>query len=930
MNMSVNTDLHRPRHEKEIFLSTISFFKGRLEDVQSVELALNLDAKDDINRAALTHLVGDENDSLSEPWNTAWHLIVQSFSESPVMDTAAKLETVKKISRRIEAADHLLSVVSDVLDLVGPRLEIRLPGIRSKRRMRLPQPRSLQDLVSARLTSVRDVNPRELGIYKMDTPSHLGPLLVLAQELLENIEHSLALGREVGWSGDYRLTHIGNLYRVDYVRSEDLRGPQLEPDTYHRGISPSVKLLHAVVEQLAVLQHPMAKDLIRSWKESRSPIYLRLWAALSLREDVSTPDDVGDRLLRLSDREFWDMNHYPEIAVLRAKRFPSLRLPLQLKTIQRIRSLPPRDFWPPVWNVDPSDIRQFRLNWAVQELRRIEIGGTELPPKDQAWLESRLEGCPSFLHMRSVTDGLLETHKPQWIPPNPDSSLDLVDGRERLRRLQSALSSPKTFVSTNESAHVAFDWLNQEQRVNLVLADLQTVGDDAEDYPHVWNMTLSLHGASAFADFTKYDREIQDHIDRILVMIIALNRDTVRIAIQGISQWVFRWKRFIVMNPTVRDLWSKLWPAVVSTTEHMEHSKASTAQDLITPPKFFNLDLPFEDQVSDTPIRYLVESFIPRISDSSEDFGSAWKSDILAEIYVNIMQTRGPTGLIAKAILVRHIREFVACGFDEVIEQIRSELLSFGSESVFLWEQNAQHLLFDDFDGRIPSDLLPLFGDELLSWSIDERLNSKTQRLIALSLVCNFLHSYYLARSPVVNVPQMQSILRSLDADGLSQCSHSLFHFVQYSTVSEVDGSSSSARRFRLGVSRFLKDVWPHDQDLATSDVRRWILKIPAASREAFAEAVNSIDRFLVPSEVSSLGFFFLEKESVWMVPLEIVNDEVRARALLQLLDKSIGSSENSVIPFDLSDALDQVIFVSEKFGFVREYRRLITLARRA
>ena len=66
------------------------------------------------------------------------------------------------------------------------------------------------------------------------------------------------------------------------------------------------------------------------------------------------------------------------------------------------------------------------------------------------------------------------------------------------------------------------------------------------------------------------------------------------------------------------------------------------------------------------------------------------------------------------------------------------------------------------------------------------------------------------------------------------------------------------------------------------------------------------------------------------MVNLEIVDDVEKANALLRLLDRTIGTAEEAIIPHDLGDALEQVRNVATKLARTTEYRRLETVASRA
>jgi hypothetical protein len=62
---------------------------------------------------------------------------------------------------------------------------------------------------------------------------------------------------------------------------------------------------------------------------------------------------------------------------------------------------------------------------------------------------------------------------------------------------------------------------------------------------------------------------------------------------------------------------------------------------------------------------------------------------------------------------------------------------------------------------------------------------------------------------------------------------------------------------------------------------------------------------------------------------LAIINDEPKALALLKLLDLTVGTSEGAIIPYRLSDALEQIRSITPKAASSPAYRRLATAARR-
>jgi len=62
---------------------------------------------------------------------------------------------------------------------------------------------------------------------------------------------------------------------------------------------------------------------------------------------------------------------------------------------------------------------------------------------------------------------------------------------------------------------------------------------------------------------------------------------------------------------------------------------------------------------------------------------------------------------------------------------------------------------------------------------------------------------------------------------------------------------------------------------------------------------------------------------------LSMIDDEEKAAALLQLLDRGVGKSEGSVIPHDLPEALEQVRRVAPHLADTQVFRRLATATRR-
>ncbi len=62
---------------------------------------------------------------------------------------------------------------------------------------------------------------------------------------------------------------------------------------------------------------------------------------------------------------------------------------------------------------------------------------------------------------------------------------------------------------------------------------------------------------------------------------------------------------------------------------------------------------------------------------------------------------------------------------------------------------------------------------------------------------------------------------------------------------------------------------------------------------------------------------------------LSNIDNPNKARALLRLLDLTVGRAEGSVVPHDLGDALDQIRNIAPNLTKTPEFRRLAAAARR-
>jgi hypothetical protein len=174
-------------------------------------------------------------------------------------------------------------------------------------------------------------------------------------------------------------------------------------------------------------------------------------------------------------------------------------------------------------------------------------------------------------------------------------------------------------------------------------------------------------------------------------------------------------------------------------------------------------------------------------------------------------------------------------------------------------------------------------------------------------------------------------MIRSLDDEVRAEGAQAVQSFLR--DVSQHDkqdpAPTAPEQVFRSAVAPFFQQVWPQERSLAIPGVSRALAAIPAMARHAFAQAVETVEPFLVPFECWSMLDYGLYGEEDNEPKLSTIDNHEKAAALLRLLNSTIGTAEASVVPYDLADALDQIRRVAPNLAENQEFRRLATAARR-
>jgi hypothetical protein len=901
--------------DRAVFRTAIAFLSGRLRERETFDWALRLKPSDAIKRIALLDLIdGPEGTKIGEPWHSAWRLIEESWNNPGAEEHTSSGAFHAK--RRLSAGDRSQSLVTAIVEMVAPRINIEpFSSLHLQSRKPPKRPRTPRDIFSTSLTSGEIVDPGVLHLAEV-TDSYF--LISLAHALDSAVLTGLNMGRQIGWDGERNLWLLGQLHRVYFVPDAERADGDHEPDEFHKGIAPSVKLLYAVVSRLLDINKKAALEFVRRWKETNSPVHQRLWAALSRDHLVTTATEVGVFLRSQDDRHFWNLHDYPEIAELRATRFRELDLQDQTALATRIRKCPPRNQWPR--EADAERVESARLYWAVRELRRIEFAGASLPKREKEWLDAKISKFPELGQMGRLDEGYLSMPKARFIAPNPDSRYELLSGQDRLNALESALSVVSR-PGNEDPAGRAGDWIRQQGNTAKVLDDLESTSDGGAAFPIVWELFGWAHSPANGQGEDPARRNPSIESVRVLSLLTKLPASTLRVAIDGISHWLSAWEKVVAVQSEALSVWLKLWPIAVE----LINSKQPVKNDILlnTVGQSIGDREPLDYDTLNTPVGKLVGTFLaacPTVRPGDLSFVEG-KSERLMRNEIETAQ--GAAGTIAKYRLIEQMPYFLFADKSWTLKYLVAPLLADDLEALTLWRAVARQ--------RPSHDIMLVLGSAMADRAVDARLNRDTRRALVFRIVVECLHALHDKREPAVPNTRVLQTIRLLDDEVRAEGAEAIQRFVREgSQPHEGEPPTASPEElFLTAAAPFLHDFWPQERSLATVGVSRALASLPAAAQGAFAEAVGAVERFLLPFNCWSMLDYGLYGEEAGQPKISIIDNQAKAVAFLRLLDLTIGATEGAVIPHDLADALDQIRKIGPSLADDKVFRRLATAARR-
>lgn len=889
--------------DRDAVRTLMAFLHKRLSERRVVDWALRTKPDDIIKRiAVLQSLEFLDANQLKEPWHSAWRLIEESWSQEPPYSSGTD---AYRVQRRINAGERSGSLISAIVAVVQPRLKVSARPETSKR------PRRVEDLFHASLSSQRLV---DLSVYRLDRIEEVGFLVTLGTALEGTVNQGIALVRSLGAEDDHKFWRLGQLYYVGYQAQNEV-GSNRDVDQFHEGIAPSVKLLNAVVKRIGELDPGRARVFVSRWKQVPIPIYLRLWASLSQTAELTSAADLTEILSMLQDRPFWDIRAFPEIAELRALRFNEVAEDAQNSILARIKKGPPRTFWPR--GSDRVRVKGAQQYWAVRELRRIEVAGSSLPDSASEWLAKHLNDSPDLRDMDSIQFGFLSSATARWVRSEPDDRFNELAGEERLRTLETALTSARKSWA-DDPAERASDWIRSGDNPSLIMAELEAARNGGADYPETWNRFGWSHHAPNREN--EAAPEYRQTGDRVLALLESLPIATIEPAIQGITHWLSSWERVITQSPRLLAVWVKLWPIAVAVTNGMADDADTVDLNQIV--RSGADDEPSDLDTLNTAAGRLVGVFLASCPTIHGDENPFETNNPLRVMRDSIIATDGKSGLIGRHRLIEELPYFLRADEEWSKRNLVAPLTANDARSLALWRAIARRTQFDK--------VLKVIGHQFADRATDPRLGRETRGSLLSSLVLESLHAFHKGREPVIANAKVQQTLRTVDDEVRANAAQTVQRFLDWMPKDATTQPPQSEEDvFRVAVAPFLGTVWPPERSLATRGVSAAFADLPAAAGRAFSEAVRAIERFLVPFDCWSMSDFGLAGDIDGVRRLASIDTPEMAAAFLRLLDLSIGTAEGSVAPMDLAEALDQIRSAAPNLVHDPAFRRLATISRR-
>lgn len=897
----------RGPHELEAIRLVAQFIRPRMMQRRTLQWALEQSPLVGINRAAVRQVLALMDADLVEPWRSAWRLVEEGWDDEASGDGAIESHRARG---RLESGERTGALIRAITEVVRPRLKITVRPLKKGQK----PPKRLHDLVGGTLDS-HDL--LETGPFELSGVDDLSFLESLADSLEGVVDQARRLAARLSPSPTLDTWRLGQLHWVAYRPASDPQDDR-DIDGFHGGIAPAVKLLHAVSQRIGQIDPARASVRMARWALMPNPVYTRLWAALAVDPRLGPEGEVEDRLLALDSATFWDLNDFPELIELRARRFRDLSDRARGLLERRILRGPPASHWSK-W-MSGEQIDSAKRYWIARELRRIQLGDGPLSSVAGARLAQAAGEFPELAQSDNLQLDFPGDTTFFQRGQHVAIDYDALAGRERLDALESALGESERSWG-DDPRDAALTWIRAGRNAERIAADLVAVTPQGFAYPRVlspvgWAFALPESGTEA--------PEAQSVARRFLAFVGGLPTEIVRDAIAGLSYWMSSVAGVLGPDEAVVRTWLFLWPVAVEATNAGSRVDAEPDLNEVVTGSSGDGDQQDLDALN-VPAGHLLSAFLRLCPTVDGTFNPFETVPGLGDMRSAVTTAPGKAGLVGLHRLIEHLAYFLNADPVWAQANLMAALEGNDGRSLALWRALSR---------RMPNRrVLESIGHLVAQRAIDPELGRDRRVVLLTSLVFDALNAFLQPRDPIVSHERIQQTIRASDDEVRARTAQAVQRFLAGANGQMAwEHALTPERVFAVAIAPLLRQIWPQERSLATAGVAAAFVDLPAAAGESFVDAVHAVKRFLVPFNAWSLsdyGFWGSARPNQTR-PLSRIDTPQRAEALLVLLDATIGRSDDAVVPMDLGEALVQIESQSTALAQSPAFRRLAALSRRS
>lgn len=860
--------------DDQVWRATRLFIDGRLKERSVLVWAAGLGPEAGAERRAVRDAVFTGSRDLAEPYLTAWRCVIESWRDGTADDPdMTELEIREAIGRGADPRLYLDAIVR----LAAPRLKLqaRSPLSRPVR----GAPKRVSDLLAIDIEHDHHVRLGAIGISDCQDPR-------VWQELLDRSEGTLfATLHQADRLG---LTWSANWIARVYPKDEEV---DTDPDQYRSGVVAITRLVSAALSKLGALDPAAGAARLRSLATRSWPLARRLWAAAASNPALADPDHLAVWFSSLTDEELWNVHDYPELAELRAMRFGDLPVNARELFETRVRRGPPSRLFRR--SLAAARRAERKRGDTFAELHRLGRGLVALSAASNAWLADNTDLNPAW-----AEDDLYEKGAPP-LPTSTRNRLELT-ATEAFAELDQKLTDNPYGAGRNALESITEHWDEVFQKLQEnpgLLVHGRIVGA----------LALGLRDALGVTGDTNPPEVALRRISDFVNLLGRVPTSARNAAASGVAYWIEQGIERLPNDPRMPALWLAWWPHAAAATNVQRESDSDWA----------TRDEPSTDKLASEALNSAVGRMMHawfQLFPEGDEARHTFDDPILASSRDLVLATKGEAGrqalyrMLLRLRLLNHI--------DPVWTQARllGPLGQHDGVAPDLWDAISRIAL-------LPAEVLRQIADEMVRRVSDRRLSSEVRARLGERLILPVAIALRSGEQPPVSLATTQQFLRLGGAEVRSACARALTRWVSESETPE--------EYFRSAVIPILERGWPKDRSAQSDDIADAFASLPAATNTAFPDAVTALGDFLMPFDVWSLWEYRLYRGGAGNRELKHPRDEPEARALLTLLERTIGEEEGAVVPHDLDVALVAIVGVWPKAIMDRRYQRLAALARR-